>query len=351
VLFDSVKAVDRYLSSSAKGYGAGPPKQPVHDACQFEIPSQSFDLKHWRRAVRNHGPSVARYLGMAPKIEAYAKEHGLALPETPPQIADIAYRIAYKRSEERPHFARACVGRAISEEQFNRCLDVLEGKATIKREGAELPIKLKTNSNIPSITIDGSKIGHPGYYMKKLNVVQEIERAMLKEMQGEQQPLTDIEIATILGEFSHCCQSVGKAGEKFALHGLTSQDGDFYVWVKKLKDKPDLIVAQSWVWKAHDEQNPHTLVFDSIEPLGSAHNHIFTDFMLAFAEQAKTLGIEKVNIGMGGKTPRDLPFIEADNPARLGGFDFLNSDAEYDSQKQWTVKQGFTDATPNTRAV
>jgi hypothetical protein len=119
---------------------------------------------------------------------------------------------------------------------------------------------------------------------------------------------------------------------------MTSDKGDFYVWKKRVRNKPDKVIAQSWVWLADDKDNPSTLVFDSIEPLGTAHNQIFADFMLEFDKRAKSHGIHQINIGKGGNTPTNLSFEDAKKPARLSAINFHTTGATFDSESQYTVR-------------
>lgn len=103
--------------------------------------------------------------------------------------------------------------------------------------------------NIPDISIDGAIYGHPGFYLKKLNVTNENEAAL----------------AACLGKETDCCQSLsGEAGEPCAIHGLTDPNGGFYVLFKGDPGRhsiTDKVCAQSWVWKS----KTGVIVFDSIE--------------------------------------------------------------------------------------
>jgi hypothetical protein len=280
------------------------------------------------------GPAASRFLGLADKIEAYSNEHHIPLPQKPKEIAAIAQYVAYPRGKERPQLALACVLYGIPEDKFNRILDLLANQLTIKMQSGDKPITLKTNSLVPDIKIEGEDIGLPGFTMKKLDLISAMEGEIAKR--SEHNELTPHEMAAILGKLSHCCQSIGDAGEKFTLHGMTSKHSDFYVWTKRMPDGSERVIAQSWAWIK--DKKPKSITFDSIEPLGTAYNHIFTPFLEEFTKRIHQLGYQKVTIGKGGKTPKDLPFHTAHNPPRLNDFNFFATGAEYDSKEQWEVK-------------
>ena len=103
----------------------------------------------------------------------------------------------------------------------------------------------KAGENIPDV--GHLKIPkHPEFYLRRLDVCANRH---------------DAELAACLGQFTNCCQSIGKAGSKAAQHGLTSPDGGFYVLFQESKKGSDHIIAQSWAWRSLTEG----LVLDSVE--------------------------------------------------------------------------------------
>lgn len=109
--------------------------------------------------------------------------------------------------------------------------------------------RVDNNQQIPPIVIDGNEVGHPGYYLRRLNV-EEFDDAL---------------IAATLGKHTQCCQSIsGEFGEPCAVHGITSPNGGFYIVCKGDPKEPkaeDPIILQSWTWRS----KTGALVFDSIE--------------------------------------------------------------------------------------
>ncbi len=105
------------------------------------------------------------------------------------------------------------------------------------------------NVKIPNIKIDGASFGYEGYYLMKVPVMDEMHAAR----------------AACLGKLTNCCQSLsGEAGEKCAIHGLTSPNGGFYVLCKGDINNPqvsDDVIGQCWAWRSKSG----AIVFDSIE--------------------------------------------------------------------------------------
>ena len=111
--------------------------------------------------------------------------------------------------------------------------------------------------NIPEAIIDGATLGHPGYYLKKVNVQNDEEAAR----------------AACFGKLTNCCQSLsGEAGEPCTIHGLTNPNGGFYIICAGIAANPtisDKLIGQTWVWRSQS----NALVFDSIEHNNSNQPH------------------------------------------------------------------------------
>ena len=109
------------------------------------------------------------------------------------------------REDEHPAWATLFQAHQIPEAGFNHVLDHYQPKQS---------------DHMPALFIDGADLQDPNchpFYFKKL--------------------AADDPRGFILGALTHCCQSVGSAGQQCALHGMTSPDGGFYVIFKKSKPK------------------------------------------------------------------------------------------------------------------
>ncbi|KTD59051.1 ankyrin repeat domain-containing protein [Legionella shakespearei] len=103
---------------------------------------------------------------------------------------------------------------------------------------------------IPNLVIDGKLLGYPGYYLKKLDVTNDMERAM----------------AASLGKFNktHSCQYLGGQGSECTEHLITSPNGGAYVLFKGDPENPpdkDEVTGMTWAWRGHNEG----ICLDSIE--------------------------------------------------------------------------------------
>lgn len=109
--------------------------------------------------------------------------------------------------------------------------------------------RVDDDEKIPRITIDGEEVGHPGYYLRRLNV----------------EDFDDALLAATLGKHTQCCQSIsGEFGEPCAIHGISSPNGGFYIVCRGDAQNPnpqDEVILQSWAWRSKSG----AIVFDSIE--------------------------------------------------------------------------------------
>jgi hypothetical protein len=124
--------------------------------------------------------------------------------------------------------------------------------------------------------------------------------------------------APILGHVTNCCQSIGGHSEKCVIDGMKRESNGFYVLLHNKEDKKDNkpikddkidynnyeIVGQGYAWLSEE----NNLVFDSWENLRpEKDDQIAIKMLEAFAAQVaedKKLGISRVMIGKGGKTPK-----------------------------------------------
>jgi hypothetical protein len=121
-----------------------------------------------------------------------------------------------------------------------------------------LPFLEKKDDQLPNIFIDGTELGYPNFYYTKL-------------------PANDLR-GFVLGEITHCCQSIGENAQNVAIAGMTNAFSGFYCIFKR-KDshsnanpKSDDIVGQSYMWLSQQGN----FVLDSLEIVGQC---------LAFGDQ------------------------------------------------------------------
>ncbi len=240
----------------------------MHDACLFELPKTGkWDVNRWKNLVLQYGPAVTQYLELAPRVEQYIEYNKLPFPRNPRELKEIV---------DAPDWARLAAKYNLSEERFDKGLDILKNRS-------------KTQDNLPNVFIDGADFGYPNYYMCKLDIA---------DPRG-----------LILGEITNDCQSIGKAGEAPAVHGTTSEFGGFYVWKKKNGGKiteDDPVVAQSWAWM----NDTGVLVFDSFERLSAAYNRLAQPFLEQFAYETKIKDPHHYPVAVEAAEPREQPLTD-----------------------------------------
>jgi len=411
MLFDRVDEAILYLKQYEARHPDS--LQPIHDACLFDLPTCGmWDITTWRGLVMKYGEKASNLLDLAPKIEAKihgdtlpieilerffrkqidetqiqairkkitegfskhkdneqkrqkyiesqvqlkiknhvndqlrqfildemkmkdptisrlstTKQSELANAEIKKRritemsfekIIDYALSIAYQRKDENAHLAKECILNAISEERFNRVLDIFQ--TCDKKE-----------DHLPFIVIDGADkaIDQSHYYFTKL-------------------PKDDPR-GLILGKYTNSCQSIGGNAEAVAIHGMQSDDGGFYVIMKKSTEGKmdpyhDEIVAQSWAWLSEKDN----LVFDSLELRRLSQAQPFLKFYEQAAHQAigwkihrvndegesKETRITRVTLGTGGQTPKGLAYEKAVSPELFRGVSLYD-----DSMEQWVLKE------------
>lgn len=278
--------------------------QLVHEACLFTLP-QEFDFKkneRIKKLIRDHmqDPEFRSLLPNLPEIEKLAptpkgRKHLAnnktllaekianikAIIKTYKEIKDKLNReMSVTQAEENTYnkygneLLQAQLDLVKTSFELGRTfdeLDIYELKAYNAQYKSQTQLELKyfldhelttknyedflhltrvdDDTRIPPVVINGTEIGYPGYYLRRLNVTTSADAAM----------------AACLGKLSDCCQSLsGEAGEPCARHGLTSPDGGFYVVCKGDINNPsinDELICQSWVWRSESG----ALVIDSIE--------------------------------------------------------------------------------------
>ncbi|MDF2868080.1 MAG: hypothetical protein K0S11_1550, partial [Gammaproteobacteria bacterium] len=348
-LLDNQEAVALYLTKHSPQNS----RQPLHDICLFSLPlSEHWTHQAWSALAQQHGQALTRYLHLAPRIEALL---GRA-PQTLAEVQAQAKLVKYNRDQEDLELANLCAQYQIPEPAFDRVLNAYQPKQT---------------DRLPDLGIDGAGLGKPGYDLRKLAP---------QDKRG-----------FVLGAMTHCCQSIGSAGEACAMHGMTSTDGGFYVIFKRPKNAKSLndlmaklqqaatyagflqsipakhqrrkyaeyqarfagqlteselcqqllnqlqqeyegeIIAQSWAWLGTNDE----LVFDSWERLRPENDELCSIMLGAAACQAVSqYAVPKVLLGKSGQTPEDLPFSLAEQ--RVSPKDYRGY---RDSKQQWLLAE------------
>ena len=276
----NLKKIDDYINQYMSGI-----KKPVHDLLIFPIPKlekgKSVDLVGWRKLI-SKTPTAIRYFQQALAIEAILKN----APTDMKEAENASSKITYARSKENPELAELCVKYQHTEDDFNRCLSITP----------------KKTDNLPTLSIDGNALNQPSYYLVKL-------------------PTNDPR-AFLLGDITHCCQSIGGDSEQCVIDGITLKNNGFYVLLKSTTAKETeskslppldknnkidyqhyLIVGQGYAYFS----DTNNFVFDSWENLTPAmDDEVIAALLPEFAKQLieeKESDILRVTIGLGGKTP------------------------------------------------
>jgi hypothetical protein len=154
----------------------------------------------------------------------------------------------------------------------------------------------------------------------------------------------------LLGGYTGCCQILGNDAQNLAIHGAISKYAGFYAIFKKNKkgekNDPacDEIVAQSYAWLT----TKGNLVFDSVESMRSNENLRWLPFYEKAAEAAlhktftfeslednKDFTIQKVTLGQGGKTPKDVKYL----PNESYELPVDGGPTYADAQQQWVLAE------------
>ena len=91
----------------------------------------------------------------------------------------------------------------------------------------------------------------------------------------------------LLGNYTHCCQRFGEAGESSMLFGLVSKHSGFFTIERGSK-----VLAQAWVWEAKAD----TLVLDNIELADCREVDQFIDILYMWVKNSP---YKNVQLGLG----------------------------------------------------
>lgn len=333
---DVYKYLDRYIS------GKGNVLTPLfYNACKFELPRDgSCNFPLWKKiAIKYmHFPRFRALLPHAGEIEKIndnsakkvERKHDEAVGKvtelqkvqrefrrikakemiTPTQeekrhrlqiLAELSQRISYLNSE----LVQLAIGTPLNQaplafldafyEHYKAERRKIAGEIMtrngISRPNQDILFSLQRNNDdkaVPAITVKGSEIGYPGFYLTKLDT-QTDEGAAL---------------AACLGMLTKCCQYLGGAGGMFVNWGIELSNAGFYVLFKGNENEPDItidqVIAQAFVWRCQNE----SLCLDSVEesvPLDTASlptlcliGDMYRYLSMLLCEQK---GIKRVTVG------------------------------------------------------
>lgn len=296
VIFNSARTLLKYWNGLQKQHKLG--NEPLHNACLFTLPHDSFDLRTWRIFADKYHDNK-EFWELLPNAYDIEQEicHKAEQRQTQPSPKALKgareaiqkTRNAYKKlkrhrdklTEEQKHEQKRLLQQIFQHQKYltelapgfgqqltvedlrafkavwmNNAAPVykyfLQNNLTKKDYDRFLELERHDDADrIPSAIIDGAQLGdqYAGYYLRKLGIEDENEAAL----------------ACVLGKLTGNCQSLsGEVGEYCVRHGLTSSYGGFYVLFKgNINDSVShsQIVAQSWAWRSQSG----ALVFDSIE--------------------------------------------------------------------------------------
>ncbi len=173
--------------------------RPIHNLCLFQLPMYgNWHTKEWNSLIIDKGFEFIKVLHLASQIETILGKE----PDSLDEAFKAARQITYQRENENLELAALFKTNFIHELGFNRVLDDYVPKSA---------------DYIPNIEVDGATFGQPHYVLRKL---------AKNDKRG-----------WILGVLTHCCQSIGNAGESYAMHGMTSPYSGFYAVFKRGKEK------------------------------------------------------------------------------------------------------------------
>jgi|GEM_PF-3522839 ankyrin repeat protein len=292
VVFGEYSQAVKYLTKFSKV------ENMMHDASNYALPQGDYELKVWRKfAIKFMAEPdfFKKILPSANELETYIKQlapKGKANKEQLKQISEQVKKITALNSSVKKLSKRhgnlteaqeseyvALTQELVAEQialtklniEFNDQLTLTALKAfKVSMEQDFSPVlryftqhgltqanyekfinlsRKNDDKQIPDLIIAGSNLNWPGFYLKKVDVLDDLQAAR----------------AACLGKLTDCCQSLsGEAGEPCVIHGLTSPLGGFYVLCKGNVNQPsieDPLYGQCWAWRSQSG----AIVFDSIE--------------------------------------------------------------------------------------
>ncbi|MFI4918420.1 MAG: hypothetical protein ACHP65_02585 [Legionellales bacterium] len=260
-------------------------KQPTHDLSLHDLliqpipkkqapenkpPLTADEIQQWQKLIQVSGIKAIALFQQAFEINRHLGHS----PTTINEAIQTSAHLSYSQAARYPELANLCIEHHISENIFDRCLEV--------------EARRKTKDRLPSIVVDGANLqdaqhpeqqNYPGYTLVKL-------------------PIDDPR-AYILGHITQCCQSMGGHSQACVIDGITRENNGFYVLLKG-RD----IIGQGYAWISENGN----LTIDSWENRTQKQDDPVIIAMLRKLGELVTTDpkypdIVRVTIGMGGKTP------------------------------------------------
>lgn len=330
VLYSDEKNAITYLKNFIKKNPSS--QQPMHDACSFALPRGEFDLVVWRKLCEKFmneevfrqqvlpqavalealikskekddkskkpkpkviSDATAKYEKVNSAVKNFRRHHRKLTPEQESEFKLKLSELTEARSE------LTSLGMPFNHEltltALNAFKDIYISESSLSfdiflqngltKADYERFTKLERKDDdeiIPNVKIAGHGAA-AGYYLMKVPVMDEAHAAR----------------AACFGKLTGCCQSLsGEAGESCVIHGLTSENGGFYVVCQGDVNRPqitDKVIGQCWAWRSRSG----AIVFDSVEATRKDPNakKIVITFFEELAKQiVKKHNIEKVACG------------------------------------------------------
>lgn len=378
MMFENEKDVFNYLNTFAKQEGVDKKEgRLMHDALLFSLPPPSCDFRKWRNLAKNNldNKEFRKLLATADVLEKMIKSDVKRNPtkeeKEERRLKDIEIKKSNKElSEKIIEFKKLKRKHSELSEQEEKRHDTLireisEWRVNLSKLYAGLPWgqvsyemlrcyyerytvesavaykyfldhglteksfekfcsldRHQAGANIPDISIDGADYGFPGFYLKKVNVQDDLEAAR----------------AACIGKLTDCCQSLsGEAGEPCTIHGLTSPNGGFYMLLKgDIKDPQleDEVCGATWAWRSKEGN----IVFDSVEMNidSIASNQMLQTFFTILAQEIVDQG-ESEAVCCGTSSGVSHLFGYAIGIFRTKLQAFSDYDGYCDSQEQYLV--------------
>ena len=263
-------------------------EHPLHEALLIRLKSLPvataiLDRANWREFVIKEKVKALMYFERGQQIE---EKNEAKAPRTMKEAIAALIKCQYSRAEEDPKFAELCHRYSVKKNVFNACLDYIS-----------TGWPKKTEDRLPDLVVEGQDAAQ-GLFWVKL-------------------PIQD-KRALILGDITHCCQSIGGDSEQCVKDAVNLSSNGLYVLLKQKKsggaavikdgqinEDAFKIVGQSYAWRSLNGN----LCLDSLECLtGEVSLEALRFILSGFAAKVfeRHTDIRYVTLGCGGKTPKDI---------------------------------------------
>lgn len=285
------KQFDAIASQAYKLLNAANMDDPFHvillERLRLPDVTQIQDMPGWQKLIRELGFKALEYFKHAPELEVDGKA-----PKDSVEALTRLAQLKYKRSAEDLDFSKLCLKNDVSQRMFNASLDYMTLTSSWPK---------KEDDNLPNITVVGEGEAK-GYTWKKLDI--------------------NDKRALILGEITHCCQSISENSHQCVVDGTSRSDNGFYVLMKNNE-----IIGQSYAWRTISGN----ICLDSIECLtGRIPLPALQTLLQQFTDQVVTSGAAHcVTVGKGGKTPKEFAENHMIADRMRQGIDYGDANKQY----------------------